>query len=196
MKNSSHLKIRALTEGALCVAAAQILGYIKLWALPSGGSVTLGMLPIFIYCTRWGTTPGLLASFVFGLLQLLLDGAYAWGWQSMIGDYLLAYSVLGIAGLFKKKKKGFYIGMAVGAAARFAVALVTGAVVWGEYMPDMFFGMKMSSPWFYSALYNGSYILFSLLLCIVAGALLMRSMKKYIYGEDLYATNNNSLQKR
>lgn len=185
MKNYSHLKVRALTEGALCVAAAQILGYIKLWQLPSGGSVTLGMLPIFIYCTRWGFAPGLLSSFVFSLLQLLLDGAYAWGWQSMIGDYLLAFTVLGSAGLFKSRKNGFYTGMLTGAAARFAVAWVTGAVVWGEYMPDEFFGMKMSSPWLYSALYNGSYILLSLLLCIAAGALLMRSMKKYILGEDI-----------
>ena len=134
---------------------------------------------------HWGFGPGIMASFVLSLLQLLLDGAYAWGWQSMIGDYLLAFTVLGSAGLFKSRKNGFYTGMLTGAAARFAVAWVTGAVVWGEYMPDEFFGMKMSSPWLYSALYNGSYILLSLLLCIAAGMLLMRSMKKYILGEDI-----------
>ena len=185
MTNHSHLKIRAHTEGALCVAAAQILGYIKLGQLPSGGSVTLNMLPLFIFCARWGFAPGLLSSLVFSLLQLLLDGAHAISWQSMLGDYLLAYTVLGVAGLFKGRKYGFYTGMIAGAAARFAVAWVTGVVVWGEYMPDEFFGMKMSSPWLYSALYNGSYILLSLLLCIAAGVLLMRSMKKYILGEDI-----------
>ena len=97
MNSKSHLRIRALTEGAIFVAAAQILGYIKLFSLPNGGSITLNMLPIFIYCARWGFGYGMLASFVLSLLQLLLDGAYAWGWQSIIGDYILAYSLIGLA---------------------------------------------------------------------------------------------------
>ena len=55
------------------------------------------------------------------LLQLLLDGAYAWGWQSMIGDYILAFSVLGLAGLFHKQKYGFFTGTVAGCVARFLV---------------------------------------------------------------------------
>lgn len=88
MKTNSRMKLRALTEGAVLVALAQILGYIKLYELPNGGSVCLSMLPIFVYCARWGFGKGLLASFAFSLLQLLLDGAYAWGWQSMLGTIL------------------------------------------------------------------------------------------------------------
>ena len=86
MKSTSRMKLRALTEGAVFVALAQILGYLKLFELPNGGSICLAMLPIFIYCARWGFGKGMLASFAFSVLQLLLDGAYAWGWQSMIGD--------------------------------------------------------------------------------------------------------------
>ena len=97
MQNRSHLKLRALCEGAVLVALAQVLGYIKLFSLPNGGSITLNMLPIFLYCARWGFGPGIMASFVLSLLQLLLDGAFAWGWQSIIGDYIIAYTVLGIA---------------------------------------------------------------------------------------------------
>ena len=59
----SHLKLRALCEGAILVALAQILGYVKLFSLPEGGSITLNMLPIFVYCARWGFGPGMLASF-------------------------------------------------------------------------------------------------------------------------------------
>ena len=73
----SHLKLRALCEGAVFVALAQVLSYLKLFELPQGGSITVGMLPIFLYCARWGFGPGMLASITYSILQLLLDGAYA-----------------------------------------------------------------------------------------------------------------------
>ena len=185
MKSTSHLKLRALCEGAVMVALAQILGYVKLFSLPNGGSITLNMLPIFIFCARWGFGPGMLASFSLSLLQLLLDGAYAWGWQSILGDYIAAYTVLGLAGLFHGRKNGFFTGMFVGGFARFLVAWYVGAVVWGEYMPESFFGMTMVSPWVYSALYNGSYLLINICLCLLLGLLLWQKLGRYIRGEDL-----------
>ena len=39
MKSTSRMKLRALTEGAVFVALAQILGYLKLFELPNGGSI-------------------------------------------------------------------------------------------------------------------------------------------------------------
>ena len=185
MKTNTHLKLRALCEGAVLVATAQILGYIKLFELPNGGAVNLGMLPIFLLCARWGFGPGMLASFCYSLLQLLLDGAYAWGWQSMIGDYIVAFSVLGLAGLFHNNKHGLYIGTVVGCLARFAVSYIVGVIVWGEYMPESFFGMTMTTPWLYSALYNGSYMGINMVLCLVAAWLLYKYMAKYVRGEDL-----------
>ena len=186
-QTKSHLRLRALCEGAIFIALAQVLSYLKLYELPQGGSVCLSMLPIFIYCARWGFGPGMLASFAFSLLQLLLDGAYAFGWQSMLGDYIVAFTVLGLAGLFHGKKNGFFIGSVVGSAARFLVHYVVGATVWGEYMPDTFFGMTMTTPWFYSALYNGSYMVLDLVICLVVGWLLWKPLGKYIRGEDIPA---------
>ena len=185
MKNKSHLKLRALCEGAIFVALAQVISYLKFFELPQGGSVSVGMLPIFLFCARWGFGPGMLASFTYSLLHLLLDGAYAWGWQSMIGDYILAFTVLGIAGLFHKQKFGFFTGTVAGCVARFLVAYVVGATIWAEYMPENFFGMTMTTPWFYSALYNGSYIVIDMILCLAVGALLWKPLGKYIRGEDL-----------
>ena len=186
MKNTSRVKLRALTEGAVFVALAQILGYLKLFELPNGGSICLAMLPIFIYCARWGFGKGMLASFAFSVLQLLLDGAYAWGWQSMIGDYILAFSVLGLAGLFHKQKYGFFTGTVVGCVARFLVAYVVGATIWAEYMPETFFNMTMTTPWFYSALYNGAYMLPDMVILLVIGVILMKTpAKKYVTGQDL-----------
>lgn len=185
MNTRSHRNLRALCEGAIMVAAAQVLGYIKLFSLPNGGSITLNLLPIFIYCARWGFGYGMLASFALSLLQLLLDGARAIAWQSIIGDYLLAYSVAGIAGLFHAKKSGLFTGTLAGCTARFIVAWITGATVWGEYMPESFFGMTMTDPWFYSALYNGSYIFVSMLICLAVEALLNRPLGRFIHGEDI-----------
>lgn len=185
MKSASHLKLRALCEGAVLVALAQVLGYIKLFELPQGGAVCLSMMPIFIYCARWGFGAGMLASFAFSILQLLLDGAYAWGWQSILGDYVVAYTVLGLAGLFAKEKNGFFIGSAVGSLARFIVHYLVGVWVWGEYMPESFFGMTMTTPWLYSALYNGSYMLLDLAFCLLLGWLLWKPLGKYIRGEDI-----------
>ena len=135
-QTKSHLRLRALCEGAIFIALAQVLSYLKLYELPQGGSITLSMLPIFI-------------------LQALLSSTYAWTWQSLIGDYLLAFTALGLAGSCAKLKGGFFYGTVVGSVARFLVHYVVGATVWAEYMPETFFGLTMTTPWFYSALYNG-----------------------------------------
>ena len=101
--NSTHYRLRALCEGAIMVALAFVMSFIKLYELPNGGSLTPAMFPILLYALRWGLPQGLTAGFVFGLLQLIFDGAYAWGWQSMLLDYLLEFAPLGLAGLFKGK---------------------------------------------------------------------------------------------
>lgn len=181
----SKLNVRALCEGAIMVAIAQVLSFIKLWELPWGGSVTLAMAPVILYAVRWGLSRGLLASFVFGILQFMFDGGFAIGWQSIVGDYLLAYGVLGLAGLLRGKKGGIFIGTLIGCAARFLVHYVVGATVWAEYMPEEFFGMTMTTPWFYSFLYNGSYMLLDCIITLVIFALLYKPMKKQLTGADI-----------
>ena len=81
-----------------------------------------------------------------------------------------------------------YKRQTVGCAARFLVHYVVGATVWAEYMPETFFGMTMTTPWFYSLLYNGFYMVLDWLLCMVIYALLMRNsrMRWYLTAEDLH----------
>ena len=50
----SHLGVRMLCEGAIMVALAQILSYLKLMELPNGGSLTPAMFPIILFAVRWG----------------------------------------------------------------------------------------------------------------------------------------------
>ena len=184
MKNQSKqsLTTRMLCEGAIMVVLAQILGYLVLWRMPWGGTICLSMLPIFLFSCRWGLGPGLMSGFVLGVLQFLFDGGIALGWQSIIGDYLAAFTVLGLAGLFRRR---IFLGTLMGAAARFLVHYVVGATIWAEYMPEEFFGMTMTTPWFYSLLYNGFYMLIDTLLCLAVFAALTAPMKRYLLAEDL-----------
>ena len=97
----SNKKIKAMTEGAILVAAATALSYVKLLELPQGGSVCIGMLPIFLFCARWGWKESFLTAFAYGMLQLIFDGAEAVGPTSMVMDYVLAFGVLGVACFFR-----------------------------------------------------------------------------------------------
>lgn len=72
----SHYSIRALCEGAIMVALATILSLIRLFRLPNAGSINLSMLPIFIYCVRWGWKESFLMTMAYAVLQLFVDGAY------------------------------------------------------------------------------------------------------------------------
>ena len=181
----TSVSIRCLTEAAIMVALAQVLSYIKLMELPNGGSLTPAMFPIILFAIRWGLKPGLLAGFAFGLLQLIFDGAYAWGWQSMLLDYLVAFTPLGLAGLFRGKKWGIFVGTVVGCAARFVVHYISGVTIYKILAPTELLGMTFTSPSFYSLVYNGSYMLPNTILALIIAGVLYVPLKKYILAQDL-----------
>ena len=187
-QKSSHLQIRTLCEGAIMIALAQALSYVKLYELPNGGSLTPAMFPILLYALRWGLGRGLGAGFVFGLLQLIFDGAYAWGWQSMLLDYLVAFTPLGLAGLFRGKAWGIFPGTVLGCAARFVVHYISGVTIYKIYEPTEVPGLgTFSSPALYSLVYNGSYMLPNMLLALAIAAVLYVPLKKYYAGKDILA---------
>ena len=178
MENTNHRTIRSLTEGAILIALAEVLSFLPLYKLPWGGSIDLAMLPILLFACRWGFGPAMLVASAHAILQTLFEGGIAIGWESILGDFLIAYAVLGLAGLFRGK---FYLGATVACAARFFVHYVVGATIWAAYMPPEFFGMTMTTPWLYSALYNGAYMLPDLLLVLAAYFLLSKTpLAKYL----------------
>lgn len=184
--SNNHLRIRAITEGAMLVAAAQVLSFVKLYEFPQGGSVTAAMFPILLYAVRWGLGRGLLAGFVFGMLQLIFDGAYALGWQSMVLDYLLAFMPLGLAGLFRGKAWGIFPGTVLGCAARFAVHYLSGVTIYRINIPTEIPGFGVfDSAEVYSLVYNGCYMLPCALIALVIAAALYVPLKPYFEGRDL-----------
>ena len=180
-----RLYTRMLCEGAIMVALALVLNQLKIFRLPNGGSITLELLPIFFYAVRWGVGPGLLAGFAFGLLQMFIDGAVAWGWQSLLLDYLVAFTPLGLAGLFKGQRWGIFAGTVLGSVVRFIVHFISGITIYAIVAPTELFNMTFTSPWMYSLAYNGSYMAIDMALCLVVFGLLYKPLKRYFLGADI-----------
>lgn len=186
MSTKMHLRVRALCEGAILLALAQILSYVKLYELPQGGSFTPAMFPILLFAVRWGLGKGLLAGFAFGVLQLLFDNAYAVGWQSMLLDYLLAFTPLGLAGLFRGKDWGIFPGTVLGCAGRFVVHFISGVTIYRIVAPTEVPGIgTFDNAYLYSLVYNAAYILPSTIVALVLAAALYVPMKKYFAGQDI-----------
>ena len=189
---SSHLRIQALCEGAILLALAIVLNYLSkmIFAnMPQGGSISLGMFPLLLYVHRWGAGRGLLIGFAYGLLDMLIDGGYAWGWQSMLLDYLVAYTALGLGGFFQGKGWGIFPCIALGCLGRFGVHYLSGVTLYKILVPTAVEGLEsmgtIASPHLYSLLYNGVYMLPNTIIALVLAALLLKPMGKYFSGHDL-----------
>ena len=174
-----------LVECAIMVALAFVLSCVKLFQMPLGGSVTLvSMLPIMLISLKQGWKIGLGTGFVYSLAQLaqaLVEGdvfPYCDGIDVLIiclfFDYLLPFSALGIAGIFKdmgvikNREIASYVGIGLAVAIRFLCHFVTGVAIWGQWAPD---GM---GKYIYSLAYNGAYLGVDLLLCLIVAAIMLR----------------------
>jgi thiamine transporter len=62
------------------------------------------MLPVFLIAYRRGLKGGLLTGFLFGLLQMVTNPFFMSVPQVLI-DYIVAFTVLGLAGMFSSKIK-------------------------------------------------------------------------------------------
>ena len=54
MYKLSKKSTRALCEGGIMVALAVILGMLRLYRLPNGGSITIAILPLVFFAARYG----------------------------------------------------------------------------------------------------------------------------------------------
>jgi len=161
-----------IAEITIFVALATALSYIKLFALPQGGSVTAAsMVPILWLALRRGAKIGIFAAAVYGLIQLMLEPFIVHPAQVLL-DYPVAFGALGLAGFFQKRP---FLGVNVGILGRFIAHFVSGIIFFASYAPA---GMP---PAIYSAIYNGSYLLPELVVSIYIAYLLQESKLLRIY---------------
>ncbi|WP_010649660.1 energy-coupled thiamine transporter ThiT [Oceanobacillus massiliensis] len=171
----SSKRILFLVEVAIFTALALLLDILpisfKIWA--QGGSVSFAMIPVFILAFRWGIKGGLLSGFLWGLLQIATGTAYILTPLQGFIDYMIAFTVIGFAGIFAKRihlavksgetKKYFtYItlGVLLGSVLRFISHYTAGIVFFDS-------AVEGQPNWLYSLIYNGSYMLPSFVLCTI-----------------------------
>jgi thiamine transporter len=164
---------KMIVEAGIMIALAQILSYVKVYEAPFGGSVTAGsMIPIILYALRWGVGPGLLAGTVYGILQFILGPKYSFHILCILLDYLVAFGVLGLAGLSRKTFAGSMIGVFIAVFGRFVSHVLSGVTIWVSTTPEG------TNPWIYSTLYNGSYLLPELIISLVIIMILYKPLNR------------------
>lgn len=158
-------KTKSLVECAIMIALATVLSMIKLAELPYGGSITIAsMLPIAIIAYRRGMGWGLGSAFVYGIVQQLLglnSLSYVTTWQSVVAvillDYIVAFTVIGFAGIFRNKIENQALGLTLGCVfvsiLRYICHVISGATVWAGL------SIPTQAALSYSFIYNATYML-------------------------------------
>ncbi|MBQ7580006.1 MAG: energy-coupled thiamine transporter ThiT [Clostridia bacterium] len=171
-------KTQKLAFSAIMLAMSIVLNFIPIYKMPMGGEVTLlSMLPICFVSVRYGLKQGLFTSFVYSLFQLVMGiaGGNVFVYTKTISavticvvfDYLVPFTALGLAGVFRKKgNAGIIGGVALAVFIRFVCHYVTGVVIWGQWAENM-------SKYLYSLIYNGQYMLPELILTCIGVSILV-----------------------
>lgn len=160
---------RMLATAAICIAMSYLLSYLKIFSMPTGGSITvLSMLPLMIFAWLYGVGPGMIAGAAYGLLQLI-QRPEIYHIVQVLFDYPLAFAMLGLAGVFRKTGKAWALpaGVLLACFGRFLCHLFTGMVFFGSYAPTAGFWGVFT----YSAIYNGGYMAVEAALSAIVTAL-------------------------
>ncbi len=150
---------KILSEIIILVALAGALSLIShsFFTLPQAGSINIGMIPILFLALRRGWKIGIFAGAVFGVVDLTIEPFIVHPMQVIL-DYPLAFAFLGLAGFFKKYPVA---GVIVGVMGRYLSHFISGIVYFADYAPE---GMNVAV---YSAIYNGIYIIPSMIICAI-----------------------------
>jgi thiamine transporter len=149
-------KLRVLVEGALMVALAFALSFVKVYHLPQGGSVTLGsMVPILLFSARRGAGAGIMAGATYGMLQFIIEPVFVHPAQ-LILDYPLAFGFLGLSGVFGSD---VLKGALLGVFGRFISHFFSGVIFFAQY--------AKGNVYAYSALYQAGYLVPELIISVL-----------------------------
>ncbi len=154
--NPMRWSVPVIADLGVAVALAAVLGMLRPFTMPQGGSVSLEMLPVLFIAVRRGMVPGMACGAVYGTLQLLLPGAFMYHPLQVALDYPLAFMAVGVAGaitvpnlrLTAHNLRTLGAAVALGSAARLFFHYLSGLLFFATYAP------KWESPWLYALTYN------------------------------------------
>jgi len=202
-----------LTTSAMMLAMATVLAlvcaYIPFLNLPFGGGFTVAsMLPIVLISYMYGMKWGFFVSFTYSCIQIIMDLVLGKGstiialftpssddymglWVAifvLLIDYLIAYTVLGLGGVFRNKIKNktlaIILGVVVALGARYLCHIVSGYIFYGAWAEwfftqegfysiggwvlNVFHGKMLSLV--YSIFYNGLFMIPEIVITAVVAA--------------------------
>lgn len=205
-------KTKRLTESAMLLAMAIVLELVSKMVIPEmpfGGQVTLvSMLPVVLISYRHGVKWGLVSGVAYALIEMAIgartvaaafqpgyfgDGVMLLNAFIMcVLDYLVAFTVLGIGGIFRDKIKNPGISLMCGSlaalGARYLAHILSGYILFAGWA-EWFFTQDGFPAWgaalveslssnalglVYSVVYNGFYMVPEIILTAVVSVLLAR----------------------
>ena len=208
-------KTKKITESAMLLAIAIVLELVSKMLIPEqafGGQITIvSMLPVVLISYRHGMKWGFVASATYALLEMALGAKTVaaafmpgfFGDETMIFsailmcllDYLLAYFLLGLGGIFRNRIKnpgiGLMCGSLVALAARYVAHILSGYILFSGWATWYFtqdgfpaWGARLAESvgpellgFLYSVVYNGMYMVPEMVLTAIAAVLMARVPK-------------------
>ena len=205
-------KTKRLTESAMLLAVAIVLELVSKTVIPEmpfGGQLTLAsMLPVVLISYRHGVKWGLVSGVAYALIEMALGGktvaaAFQPGYfgdgvmlanalTMCVLDYLVAFTVLGLGGLFRNKIQNPGAALACGSlvalGCRYLAHFASGYILFSGYA-EWFFTQEGFPAWgaqlvqslspaalgaVYSAVYNGMYMIPEMILTAIVAVLLAK----------------------
>ena len=208
---------------ALAAILAMVCGLIPFLNLPFGGGFTIAsMLPIIIVSYIYGVKWGMFTSLAYSMVQIVMDlylgkgstimalfmptsdefMGYAAAIIILIIDYLVAYSLLGLGGIFRNKIKNKTVALSLGVvlalSLRYVAHITSGCIFYGAWAKWFFEQENFYSigGWIldtfsgkglvliYSIFYNGLYMIPEIIITTVAAIAISRLPIIKIQGKD------------
>jgi thiamine transporter len=208
-------KTARLTESAMLLAVAIVLELVSKMIIPEmpfGGQVTLvSMLPVVLISYRHGMKWGFVAAFTYALLEMALgaktvsaaflpgyfgDGTMIVNALAMcLLDYVLAFTVLGLGGIFRNKLENKGAALACGGlvalGARYLCHILSGYILFGGYA-EWYFTQEGFPAWgaqlvqsmspellgiVYSVVYNGMFMIPEMVFTTIVALVIARIPK-------------------
>ena len=208
-------KTKRLTESAMLLSVAIVLELCSkmfIPELPFGGQVTLvSMLPVVLISYRHGVKWGLVSGVAYAMIEMAIgaktvtaafqpgyfgDGVMLLNALIMcVLDYLVAFTVLGLGGIFRdrieNRGKALCCGAIVALGCRYLAHILSGYILFAGWA-EWFFTQEGFPAWgaslvaslspaalglLYSIVYNGMCMIPELILTAVATVLIARNPK-------------------
>lgn len=180
-KLNVKFSVKNMAYMALLIALHLVLCYVDEFIpqMPQGGTIlSLAVIPVFIASYLLGPGYGAVVGFLSALLQLALGLVEFYTPWSLILDYIIPNTVIGLAAIIPSLSviKGFKIhfGIIITMILRYTSNVLSGVLLFASYAPEG------THPLIYSLGYNFPYTFVTCIFAIVVLPFLLKPLSRVI----------------